>query len=74
MKAAWLSGQRIGLAIRWPMVPSPTLATCWINFVLGCPEFKSSATLVSQLVASCQFGFLVLLCYVWIICFYFFLI
>ena len=31
------------------------------GFVPGCPEFKSSATLVSQLVASCQFGFLILL-------------
>ena len=34
-------------------------------FVLGLPEFKSSATLVNiQLVASCQLGFLILLCYV----------
>ena len=35
------------------------------GFVLGHPEFKYSATLVnSELVASCQLGFLVLLCYV----------
>ena len=34
-------------------------------FVPGLPEFKSSATLVNiQLVASCQLGFLILLCYV----------
>ena len=34
-------------------------------FVLVLPEFKSSATLVNiQLVASCQLGFLILLCYV----------
>ena len=40
---------------------SPTLATCWIKFALSHPECKSSATLVnSQLVASCQLGFLIL--------------
>ena len=33
------------------------------GFVLGRPEFKSSATLVnSELVPSCQLGFLILLC------------
>ena len=33
------------------------------GFVLGCPELKSLATLVhSQLAASCQLGFLILLC------------
>ena len=56
---------------RWtsnPAVPgsSPALATCWI-----CSRDKSSSTLVkSQLVASCQLGFLILLGWVWIICFY----
>ena len=42
-----------------------------LDFVLGRPEFKSSARLVnSQLVAaSCQLGFLILLCSIWVICF-----
>ena len=45
---------------RNPAVPGSGRA-----FVLGLPEFKSSATLVNiQLVASCQLGFLILLCYV----------
>ena len=54
--AVWPSGQRVGLAIRW----SPVRVPLWplAGFVLGHPEFKSSATLVnSQLVASCQLGF-----------------
>ena len=61
MEAAWLNGQLVGLAIwrsrlRFPLWP---LA----GFVLGHPEFKSLATLVnSQLVASCQLGFLIHLC------------
>ena len=42
---------------------SPTLTTS--GFVLGRPEFKSSATLVNiQLVASCQLRFLILLCWI----------
>ena len=41
-----------------------------LDLFLSDPEFNSSATLVnSQLVASCQLGFLTLLCSVWIICF-----
>ena len=45
---------------RNPAVPGSGRA-----FVLGSSEFKSSATLVNiQLVASCQLGFLILLCYV----------
>ena len=40
------------------------------GFVFGCPELKSSATLVnSQLVAFCQLALLILLCCIWIICF-----
>ena len=40
---------------------SPALATDRIIFVVGDLEIKSSATLVnSQLVASCQLGFLIL--------------
>ena len=43
----------------WVRVPLWPLA----GFVLGRPEFKFSATLVnSQLVVSCQLGFLILLC------------
>ena len=46
----------------WVRVPLWPLA----GFVLGRPEFISSATLVnSQLVASCQLGFLILLCCIW---------
>ena len=40
------------------------------GFVLCCPEFKSSATLEnSQLIASRQLEFLILLCSICIICF-----
>ena len=55
-EAAWLSGQCVGLTIRW----SWDRVSLWplAGFVLGRPELKSSATLVnSQLVASCQLGF-----------------
>ena len=62
------SSQRVGLAIRRSRVRLPLWPLA--GFVLGCPELKSSATLVnSQLVASCQLGFLILLCSIWIICF-----
>ena len=57
-EAAWPSGQRVGRAfrVRFPLWP---LA----EFVLGRPEFKSSATLVnSQLVAICLLGFLIMVC------------
>ena len=60
-KAAWPSGQRVGLSIRRFQVRVPLCPLA--GFVLGRPEFKSSAILVnSQLVASCQLGFLILLC------------
>ena len=59
-EAAWSSGQRIGLII--PRSQAQVRLWPLAVFVLGHPEFKSSATLVnSQLVASCQFGFLILL-------------
>ena len=61
-EAAWPSGQRVGLVVisrsqvrvgPWPLA----------GFFLSRPEFRSSAALVNiQLVASCQFGFLILLC------------
>ena len=55
--AEWLV--HVGLTIQQSRVPLWRLT----GFVLGGPEFKSSATLVnSQLVASCQLGFLTLLC------------
>ena len=67
-EAAWPSGQRVGLAIRRSRVRVPLWPLA--GFVLGRPEFRSSATLVnSQPVASCQLGFLILLCCIWIICF-----
>ena len=51
------SGQCFGL----PMFESRS--GHFLDLVLGRPEFKSSAALVnSQLVASCQLGFLILLC------------
>ena len=58
LEAAWPIGQRVGLAIQ----RSRVLVPLWLlaGFVLGRPEFKSSATLVnSQLVqppASCGFS------------------
>ena len=55
-EAAWLSGQCVGLTIRW----SWDRVSLWplAGFVLGRPELKSSAMLVnSKLVASCQLGF-----------------
>ena len=62
-EAAWPSGQRVGLVILRSQV-----RVCLgplAGFVLGRREFKFSARLVnSQLVASCQLGFLILLCYV----------
>ena len=61
MTAAWPSGQRVGLAIP----RSRVRVTLWplAGFVIGCPVLKASATLVnSQLGASCQLGFLILLC------------
>ena len=45
----------------------------WLDFQLFSVvlEFTSSATLGnSQLVASCQLGFLILLCCIWILCFF----
>ena len=60
-ETAWPSGQRVGLAIRRSRVRVPLWPLA--GFVLGRPEFKFSATLVnSQLVVSCQLGFLILLC------------
>ena len=57
MEGAWPSGQHVGLAIRWSRVRVPLWPLS--GFVLGRPEFNSSATLVnSQLVASYQLGFL----------------
>ena len=54
--AAWPSGQCIRLTIWQSRVRVPLWPLA--GFVLSCPEFKSSATLVkSQLVASCQLGF-----------------
>ena len=60
-EAAWPSGQRVGLAIRRSRVQVPLWPLA--GFVLGRHEFKSSAILVnSQLVASYQLRFLILLC------------
>ena len=51
-----LRGQCIGLAIQQSLIQVPLWALA--RFVLGRPEFKSSAMLVnSQLVASCWLGF-----------------
>ena len=62
-EAAWPSGERVGLEI--PRSEVPVHLWPLAGFVLGLPEFKSSATLVNgQPVASCQLGFLILLCYV----------
>ena len=63
--AEWSGHRTCNLAV-------PGLSSVWplAGFVLGCSEFISSASLVnSQLVASCQMAFLILLCSIWIICF-----
>ena len=63
VETAWLSGQRVRLVIRqsWAQVPLWLFA----GFVLSHSELKSLASLVnSQLVASCQVGFLILLCFI----------
>ena len=52
----WPSGQRVGLAIQRSRVRVPLWPPA--GSVLGRPELKSSATVNSQLVASCQIGFL----------------
>ena len=60
-EAAWPSGQRVRLAIRQSQVR--VLLWPLSGFILGHPQFKSLAMLVnSQLVASCQLGFSILLC------------
>ena len=57
----WPSGQRLGLAMWWSRVRARF--SHFPGFVLGHSELKSSATLVnSQLIASFQLGFLILLC------------
>ena len=62
-KAAWLSGQRVRLTIRHPLVR--VLLWPLAGFVLSRPYYKSSATLInSQLGASCQLEFPILLCYI----------
>ena len=64
----WPRGQRFGLAI--PLSRVRVLLWLLARFVLGCPDFKSSATLVnSHLVASCQLGLLMLLFSIQVICF-----
>ena len=66
LEAAWPSGQLVGLWIRqsWVWIPLWSLA----GFVLGCPNFKSLATLVyNQLVTANQLGFVILWCCFWII-------
>ena len=51
------------VAARQTRNPAVPLGLLLAGFVRGCPEFKSSATLVnSQLVASCQLEFLIHLC------------
>lgn len=58
---AWPSGQRLGLAMWWSRVRARF--SHFPGFFLGHSELKSSATLVnSQLIASFQLGFLILLC------------
>ena len=57
----FFSGLRVRLAI-WRSLVRVSLRPL-AEFNLGCPKFKSLATLVnSQLVATCQLGFLILLC------------
>ena len=68
MEATWLLGQRVGLSVQQSQIQ--VLLWPVAGFVLGRSEFKSPAMLViSQLVASCQVGFLILLCSIWILYF-----
>ena len=61
MEPVWLSGQQVGLAIRWSQIRVQLWSLA--GFVLCHLKFKSSAMLVySKLVSSCQLGFLILLC------------
>ena len=61
MEATWLRGQRVGLAIQQSQIHIPLWPLA--GFVLSLPEFKSTATLlISQPVASCEVGFVILLC------------
>ena len=54
-----ISRGQCGHEVLWPLA----------GFVLGCSELKSVAALVnSQLVISCQFGFLISLCSIRISC------
>ena len=60
--------QRVRLDIRRYRVQVPLWPLA--GFVLGPSKFKSSSTLVNrQLAASCQLGFLILLCSIWMLCF-----
>ena len=68
-EAVWPSDLRVGLTMQQSQARDPLQRLA--GFVLCHPEFRSFATLVnSQLVASCQLGFLILLCCIWIICFF----
>ena len=59
MEATWLRGQRVGLAIQQSQIHIPLWPLA--GFVLSLPEFKSTATLlISQPVASCEVGVLIL--------------
>jgi len=60
--------QRVRIDIRRYRVQVPLWPLA--GFVLGPSKFKSSSTLVNrQLAASCQLGFLILLCSIWMLCF-----
>ena len=59
----WPSGQHIRLTIRL----SPVHVLLWLaEFVFGLPNINSLAMLF-QLVGSCQLGFSILLCSIWVI-------
>ena len=63
-EAAWPSGQRIGLVIPRSRVRVPLWSLA--GFVLGRPEFKSSAMPVNSpnWLSPAGLGFLILLCYI----------
>ena len=67
-EAACPSGRCIRLSLVIPGL-SPTLATCWICSRFSQVQILGHAFKHSQLAASCQLGFLTLLCPFEFVCF-----
>ena len=57
--SSWPSGQRVGLTIPRSRVRVPLWPL--VGFVLGLPEFKSSAKLVNSRLVASLLGFLIII-------------